>query len=207
MLRITLAILVSIAVITVLVLGVRGMESTRPPLVLFEDMADQPKYKAQSPSAFFADNRAQRQPPANTVAWGRDPLRADEALLTTDDAFFDLTQLPVPIDRPLLLRGRQTYNIYCAVCHGATGAGNGITTQYGMINPPSYHSDRLRNMPPGQIFKTITLGKGMMGPYADKVARQDRWPVIAYVRALQRAQHASIEDVPPAARRQLEQSQ
>jgi mono/diheme cytochrome c family protein len=93
--------------------------------------------------------------------------------------------------------------IYCYPCHGAVGDGNGITKQYGMVVTPSFHDDRIRNMPEGEIFNTITHGKNTMMPYADKLAPADRWAVISYVRALQRAGHASIDDVPLEQRGEL----
>ena len=100
------------------------------------------------------------------------------------------------MDAKLLDRGQMKFNIYCAPCHGAIGDGNGITKQYGMGATPTYHDDRLRQMPEGDIFNTITHGKNTMFPYADKLSPDDRWAVVAYVRALQRAHHATINDVP-----------
>jgi mono/diheme cytochrome c family protein len=93
--------------------------------------------------------------------------------------------------------------IYCAPCHGALGDGNGITKQYGMVATPTFHEDRLRQMPHGEIFNTITHGKNTMMPYADKLAPDERWAVVAYMRALQRAHHASINDVPLEKRGEL----
>jgi mono/diheme cytochrome c family protein len=201
---VTLSIVVGFAVVTVLILGVRGFRSPRPPLQPFSDMVDQPRYRPQSASAFFADGRAQRLPPVGAVAWGRDAREPDAAFLPRDDEYFGLAEIPVRVDRALLLEGQRLYNVYCRVCHGATGAGNGITTQYGMINPPAYHSQRLLDLTAGEIYKTITLGKGQMGPYGDRIRPADRWAIVAYVRALQRAHTATLEDVPPAQRQQLE---
>ena len=96
----------------------------------------------------------------------------------------------------MILRGQSRYQIYCQPCHGTLGDGNGITKQYGMIATPSYHDDRLRGMAEGELFNTITNGKNTMSSYADKLSPDDRWAVIAYVRALQRAHHASVDDVP-----------
>jgi mono/diheme cytochrome c family protein len=96
---------------------------------------------------------------------------------------------------PFVQRGRDRYQIYCTPCHGAAGDGNGITKKYGMGATPSYHDDRLRNMPDGEIFNTITNGKNTMLPYADKLSPEDRWAVVTYVRALQRAQQGTAADV------------
>lgn len=202
--RIVFVILAGLALLTVLTLGFRGTESTRPPLEFFSDMADQPKYKPQSGSGLYADGRSQRPPVEHAVPWGRHPNTPDQDFLVKDEDLFELQTVPVPVDRDLLERGRAQFDIYCAVCHARTGDGNGITTQYGMLNPPSYHSERLRDMPDGEVYRIITLGKGLMGSYADKVSRADRWAIVAYIRALQRAFHATLEDVSETRRRELQ---
>lgn len=132
-------------------------------------------------------------------------------LLAKDTRFFEgkegkdfVAKSPVPVTLELLQRGRQRFNIHCSPCHGATGSGNGITTKYGM-NVPSYHDDRIRKLPDGEIFNTITHGKNTMRPYAAFVKPSDRWAIIAYVRTLQRARSASPEDVPEQERKVLEQ--
>ena len=208
MLRFTCIVLFTAAVLVVGLLGFRGSRSEQPPLRLpgeyFSDMRLQGKYKPQAGSDFFADRRAQRQPPKNTVPWGNRSSERNPAFLADDAEDFARKELPVPIDRALLLRGRERFDIYCSVCHGSTGKGDGIVTEYGLNNPPSYHDERLRVMPPGEIFKTMTLGKGQMGPYGDKLERADRWAVVAYIRTLQRAFSATIADVPEAARKELE---
>ena len=96
----------------------------------------------------------------------------------------------------LIARGQQRFTIYCSPCHGALGDGQGITKPYGMTATPSYHDDRLRNMAEGELITTITNGKNTMMPYGDKLPPEDRWAVIAYLRALQRAQNGRLSDVP-----------
>lgn len=191
-------------VVTLLsVMGLRGRLSTRPPLEFFPDMDHQAKYRPQAASAFFADGRADRPMPAGTVPRGRsveaDPdfLRADDALYRGQaaDASF-VRGFPVAVTPELMRRGADRYTVYCQPCHGALGDGNGITKSYGMVATPTYHDDRLRNMAEGEIFTTITNGKNTMMSYADKLTPADRWAVIAYVRALQRAQNGRLEDVP-----------
>jgi mono/diheme cytochrome c family protein len=103
------------------------------------------------------------------------------------------------VDGAFLERGRTQYQIYCAPCHGAVGDGNGITKKYGMGATPSYHDPRLRDQPDGELYQTITLGKNTMMSYADKLTPEDRWAVVAYVRALQRAQQGTVADVTDAA--------
>lgn len=114
-----------------------------------------------------------------------------------------LAEIPVPITLDLLRRGRRRFDIHCAPCHGATGSGNGITTKYGM-NVPSYHDDHIRKMRDGEIFDTITRGRNTMRPYAEFVKPADRWAIVAYVRALQRARAGSLADVPEEERSALE---
>ena len=99
--------------------------------------------------------------------------------------------------------GREKFTIFCTVCHGASGDGNGITKLYGIVMTASYHDDRLRQMAEGELFQTITLGKNNMGPYGAKLRPQERWAVVAYLRALQRAQNATAADVPPEKRAEL----
>jgi len=106
------------------------------------------------------------------------------------------------VDVKFIERGRERYTIYCAPCHGAVGDGNGITKKYGMGATPSYHDDPRRALSEGEIFNTITNGKvPNMLPYADKVAPDDRWAIVAYVRALQRAQQGTAADVTDAGAR------
>lgn len=205
--------LLFVVVAAVSVLGFRGSEFTKPPLEVFPDMDRQPKFKPQASSAFFADGRADRPTPAGVVAYGRSYAKQDDKFLAADDHFYrgqnaDASYArgfpkSVKVDAQLLERGQQKYAIYCAPCHGALGDGNGITKQYGMGATPSYHDDRLRGVPEGEIYHVITAGKGNMLSYADKLEPADRWAVVAYVRALQRAQTGSAADVVPAHKSEL----
>ena len=205
--------LLFVVVASVSVLGFRGSTFTKPPLEVFPDMDRQPKFKPQAPSQFFADGRADRPTPAGVVAYGRSYVKQDEKFLASDDHFYRgqnadgsfASGFPktVELNAKLLEPGQQKYGIYCAPCHGALGDGNGITKQYGMGATPTYHDDRLRKMPEGEIFNTITHGKNTMMPYADKLEPADRWAVVAYVRALQRAQTGAAADIVPAHKSEL----
>jgi mono/diheme cytochrome c family protein len=196
-----------LAVLVVSIFGFRGHIFTQPPMDVFPEwafpgMKYQPKYKPQRESAFFADGRVDRPIPAHTVS--RDPLRAD-ALATGrmgDGAFVKGFPEGVVVDAKLMARGHERYSIYCQPCHGALGDGNGITKQYGMGATPSYHDDRLRTIAEGELFNVITHGKGNMLPYADKLLPEERWAVILYVRALQRAQTGTAADVADTAGKQ-----
>ena len=199
-----------VCVLLVSILGFRGTTFTAPPIDIFPEwafpsMENQPKLRPQARHAFFADGRADRTPPARTVARGM--LRTDDHLHHGKDgggAFVAGVPAGLTIDLSFMQRGRDQYQIYCSPCHGATGDGNGITKRYGMGATPSYHDPRLRTMPEGEIFNTITNGKNTMLPYADKLSPEDRWAVVAYVRALQRAQQGTAADVTdPAAKSTL----
>jgi mono/diheme cytochrome c family protein len=190
-----------VVVLTVSLLGFRGTNFTAPPMDVFPEwafpgMKYQPKLRPQATSAFFADGRADRLPPPNVVRADL-PLRNDDSLYAGKTARGEFVRgypAAVTVDLALLERGRDRYEIYCAPCHGTTGDGNGITKQYGMGATPNYHDDRLRKMAEGEIYNTITVGKGNMLSYADKLTPDERWAVIAYVRALQRAQTGTVAD-------------
>ncbi|MBM3873602.1 MAG: cytochrome c [Verrucomicrobia bacterium] len=193
-----------VVVLTVGILGFRGSISSRPPLEVFPDMDRQPKLRPQDASTFFADGRADRPLPVGVVARGS--MRADAAVYQGRAAVGDWVRgIPsaVTVDARFLQRGRERYSISCAPCHGALGDGNGITKAYGMGATPTFHDDRLRTMAEGEVYNTITNGKGTMMGYADKVVPEDRWAIVAYVRALQRAQHGSVADVPTAHKAEL----
>jgi mono/diheme cytochrome c family protein len=160
-------------------------------------MDRQPKYKPQSASPMFADGRADRPLPAGVVARGQ--LREDDHLYLGKDSSGQWARgfpSSIKVDAELLQRGRERFTIYCSPCHGALGDGKGIVTQYGWGGPANFHADNFRKMAEGEIYNTITNGKGTMFPYADKLEPKDRWAVIAYVRALQRAQMGTVADVP-----------
>jgi mono/diheme cytochrome c family protein len=205
--------LLFVVVAAVSVLGFRGTEFTKPPLEVFADMDHQPKYKAQGASAFFADRQADRRPPVGVVAYGRSENVQDPKFLAADDHLYRGVSADgsyargypagVEISAQFLRQGQNKYAIYCAACHGALGDGNGITKQYGMGATPTYHDDRLRGVPEGEIYHVITAGKGNMLSYADKLEPADRWAVVAYVRALQRAQTGAVADVAAAHKTEL----
>jgi mono/diheme cytochrome c family protein len=182
---------------TVGALGFRGSVSTRPPLEVFPDMDRQSKFHPQDASSFFADGRSDRPVPAGTVARG-DRL-TDKHLSLGQDANGGFAQgfpAALEIDREFIDRGRERYEIYCAPCHGLLADGKGIVTQYGWGLPANLHADLIRNQADGEIFNTITNGKNTMYPLGDKMSPEDRWAVVASVRALQRSQNGRLADVP-----------
>jgi mono/diheme cytochrome c family protein len=168
-----------------------------------QDMYNQPKAKAYSATEFFADGTSARPIPPHTVEYHG--AHENEALYTGLTNGVLLANLPMQVTPELLGRGRERYDIYCAVCHGATGEGQGEIVQRGFPAPPTYHSERLRNAPIGHFYDVITNGYGVMYSYASRVEPNDRWAIAAYIRALQLSQHASAGDLPPNEQKQLEQ--
>ena len=167
-----------------------------------QDMHDQPKYRAYTYSAFWNDARSMRPRVDNTIARGQ--LKIDAAFHRGKNGEQLVTEIPVKVTRELLARGQSRYNIYCTPCHGATGDGGGMVVQRGFKHPPSYHQDRLRNLPVGHFYDVITNGYGSMISYASRISAQDRWAIVAYIRALQLSQNASINDVAEADRPKLD---
>ena len=221
--------LIGFALLTCMVialLGFQGEHRQVPAIEFFSDMKRQSKVKFQKPSSFFSDGRGARPPVDGTIPMGYDipghPVQNSE--IPKEDISSPLgefsagtdymntgkmgdqwgTGMPLPVTRELLERGRKVFTIDCAVCHGATGQGNGITSKYGLLGIANYHQDKYRQMADGQIFNTITNGYNTMMAYADKVTVKDRWAIIAYIRALQKSQYARLEDVPADHRAALE---
>jgi hypothetical protein len=163
---------------------------------LKQDMAHQPKNRPLSPSDFFQDGRSERPILENTVARGS---LADDALFVPKDS----PNFPLPVTLELLERGEGRYKIFCTPCHGLQGDGNGMIVMRGMKHPPSYHQDRLRQVPNGYIYDVITNGFGAMLGYSAQIPPRDRWAIIAYVRALQLSRNAKVSDLPPSVREKV----
>ncbi len=140
-------------------------------------------------------------PPPHTVP--HQPKLPDDAFLSGERDGQLVAQIPIPVTRELLRRGQDRFNIYCAVCHGPDGYGQGIVVRRGFPAPPSYHDPRLRNVPVGHFFQVMTRGFGAMYPYADRLSPQDRWAVAAYIRALQLSQNARQQDLAASDRQKL----
>lgn len=163
------------------------------------DMQDQPKYRPQRPSEFFADGRSERQPVDGTIARGA--LNEDTAFYEGKDAAGkDVEEFPIAVDKAVIVRGEQRFDVYCAPCHGRIGNGLGMIVRRGFKQPPSYHIDRLRTAPVGHYYDVISNGYGAMLNYAAQLQPRDRWAVIAYIRALQYSENANINDLPQEAR-------
>jgi mono/diheme cytochrome c family protein len=167
-----------------------------------QDMHDQPKYVPLRQSAFFNDERSARPVVEGTVARGQ--LHEDELMYTGKVKGEDAALFPMAVDATVMARGQQRFNIYCSPCHGRTGQGDGMIVRRGYRHPPSLHQDRLRNAPVGHFFDVMTNGFGAMPDYASQIKAEDRWAIIAYIRALQLSEHATLDDVPPADRSRIQ---
>jgi mono/diheme cytochrome c family protein len=214
--RIFLAIYVFAIVAVVSIFGFRGTNSTKPPLEVFPDMDRQARYKPQAENEFFSDGRNDRPVPANTVARGDyfnqaevfsadfdDQQLGDTVLLQGKQADGSFVKtLPLEVSHELMAQGQAKYDIYCAVCHGAAGDGNGVTKPYGVL-AASYHDERLRGVEDGYLFDVITNGKGLMLPFNDRITPEERWAIVLYVRALQLSQNADATDLSEAQRTEL----
>ena len=163
---------------------------------LKQDMALQPKNRPLSPSDFFTDGRSERPLLENTVARGS--VAEDEMVVSKESNSF-----PIPVNLELLERGENRYKIFCTPCHGLQGDGNGMVAMRGMKHPPSYHQDRLRQVPTGYIYDVITNGFGAMYGYSAQIPPRDRWAIVAYVRALQLSRNAKVAELPAELREKV----
>lgn len=164
-------------------------------------MHDQPRYEPLERSTFFDDGRSARPFVEGTVARGQ--LHLDDHFYTGKVNGELVTTLPFAATPEVLARGQERYNIFCSPCHDQVGTGRGMIVQRGFRQPPSFHIDRLRQAPVGHFFDVMTNGFGTMYSYADRVAPKDRWAIVAYIRALQLSQNATLEDVPATERSKL----
>ena len=167
-----------------------------------QDMHDAPRYEALEASAFFDNGAASRTLVANTVPRGF--LREDELFYTGKVSGQFANTFPMAVTADVMARGQERYNVFCAPCHGRTGVGNGMIVQRGFRQPPSYHEQRLRDVPAGYLFDVMTNGFGAMQDYAAQVPVADRWAIAAYIRALQLSQGATVADVPADRRADLD---
>lgn len=188
----------SILILCVVALaGCRRQKSDDPPIHPIPDMDVQQRYDPQETNTFFADGRADRPWVAGTQP--RELLKHDSVFYHGREADGSWVWVnPRPITPELLERGRERYDIFCQPCHGRVGDGKGVTiTAYaGMVPPPSYHEQRLRDKPDGEYFDNITNGIRTMKSYRHQLSAADRWAIVAYIRALQRSQQTAPADVP-----------
>ena len=202
-------LILALAVLSVLALaGRRGSLSPNRPIEVFPDMRRQPKLRPQHASAVFTNGLTSQLPMPGTIArddpYEDSPVNTGKVPGTTNW----VAAIPVPVTAELMARGQERFNIYCAACHGATGEGKGTPTKFGLAVIANLHDNtgrRVPQQPDGQIFNTITYGLNLMGAYGGLIAVEDRWAIIAYVRALQWSRLATLNDVPAERRAELTQ--
>jgi mono/diheme cytochrome c family protein len=209
------------AAAVVSVAGFRGDKFTLPPIQIVPDMKHQPKVITQHPSRFFVDGRADHPPVAGTVPVGYSlPKRYFQSGANNRSADSGFTGqltyrdtgltgefygegIPETVNAAFLARGRERYEIHCAVCHGRTGEGNGIAKSFGLATVASLQDDRIKAQPDGQIYSTIVNGKGTMGAYGPNISVSDRWAIVSYVRALHKSQGVKASELDPETQAQL----
>lgn len=201
--------------------GFRGEKFSHPPIQIVPDMKHQPKVITQHPSRFFADGRGDHLPVAGTIPVGynleKRYFQAGASNLSGDSGFTSQPNyretgimgdrygdgIPDPINAALLARGRERYDIHCAVCHGRTGEGNGVAKSFGLATVASLQDDRIKAQPDGQIYSTIVNGKGTMGAYGPNLSVNDRWAIVSYLRALQKSQGVKASELDADTQAQL----
>jgi mono/diheme cytochrome c family protein len=164
--------------------GCRGCTSSSPPIHLNPNMDVQPKVKPQSASAFFYDGSGMRTPVAGTVA-REDPVALDAAVTGMGADGKPVASSPIEVTPELVARGRARFAIFCLPCHGERADGNGMLKQRAGVQSANLLEERIRQMPDGQIFDTVTNGFGLMPGYRYPIPAHDRWAIIAYVRQLE----------------------
>ncbi len=204
--------------------GFRGSNSALPPIEIFPDMDHQPKFQPQHATTFFSDGRAARKPVDGTIPLGYTLpgryLQAGAKSAKFDTiGFANLNDylhtgrvgefygdgFPVEVNQALLDRGQERFTINCSPCHGLTAEGNGVVKQIAnWATVANLQDDRILQQPDGQIFNTITHGKNTMGAYGPMIAVEDRWAIVAYLRALQKSQHTPLASLPPEKQQELQ---
>ena len=167
-----------------------------------QKMAVQPRYDPLEPSDFFSDHMAARPRIAGTVARGEVAIAGPAATGKINGV--DVDGYPFQVTAAVMNRGQERFNIYCSPCHGRLGDGNGMIPSRGYRRPPSFHTDALRTAKTGHFFDVMTNGFGAMPTYAPQVSVQDRWAIIAYIRALQLAHNATVNELTPEERGRLQ---
>jgi hypothetical protein len=191
-----------------------GSSSRKPPIYMFPDMDRQLKLRPQEPNAFFANGVSSQLPVAGTVPQSRPILVGGNAVYPFEDSPVNTGRVagttnyvevnPMPFTAELLKRGQQRYTISCTPCHGALGDGNGITKKVGgMAVVANLHDKRMVEMTDGELFHVITQGRNLMGAYGPSIPTEDRWAIIAYLRALQFSHLGTLDDVPQELRATL----
>jgi len=211
--RYFLAIFGLVVVVTVLIAGRRGDMSRKPPIEVFPDMDRQLKLRPLEPNGFFPNGISSQPFLEGTVARGKPLSVAGREVYLYEDSpvitgkitgttnFIELN--PYPVTSGLLARGRERFTIYCSPCHGAQGDGNTVVKKFGLATVRNLHELIVVQQPDGEIFNTISVGKSTMQGYAAQIPVEDRWAIVAYLRALQFSRLGHAEELSPELRAKL----
>lgn len=194
--KVTKYLLFAALFLPLLLAGCRGEKFKTQPIHPNLNMDQQKRFEPQEKNEFFSDNRAMRQPVEGTIARGK--LKQDKAYyqgINEDSSF--VSEIPVDVTKSFIYRGKDRYEVFCTPCHGLAGDGNGIimANNYGYVPAPSFHVDRLQNQKVGYFYSAIANGIRTMPSYASQIPVRDRWAIVAYVRALQRSQEVTEEEI------------
>ena len=165
------------------------------------NMQEQPKFLPDQQNHDFPNEQVDRISVEHTVPRG--PVDDGTTFYTGKSGDALTTAFPMPVSLEMVKQGQEAFDINCSACHGRDGYGEGMVVQRGFPQPPSFHSERLRNAPVGHFFEVITNGYGVMYPFGSRIAPADRWAIISYIRALQFSQNASLDRVEPADKTEL----
>jgi cytochrome c553 len=169
-------------------------------------MREQPRYEPLDAAALWSDGASARPIPANTIPrgqWGQ--IKLDNEFYTGKNAAGEyLTANPLDVTRPVMYRGQAQFDVFCAPCHGKAGYGDGMIVQRGFKQPTSYHDERLRQAADGYFYEVMSNGFGTMYSYASRISPEDRWAIVAYIRALQLSQNVPLEELPSDAQKEIE---
>ena len=200
-------------VLVMLIAGKRGDTSRKPPIYIFPDMKRQLKLRPQTANGFFANGLSSQVPPPGTIAQSKPMNVGGKEVYPFEDVPVNTGRVPgatnfvdtnpMPITAGLLTRGQQRFTIYCTPCHGQTGEGNGMVKKFGYLTVRSLHEAVVVRQNDGEIFNTISNGKLTMMGYGPQIPVEDRWAIIAYVRALQLSRLGSADDLSPELRANL----
>jgi mono/diheme cytochrome c family protein len=166
-------------------------------------MLEQPRYEPYGQSAFFDDGRTMRKPVDSTIA--RETVLGTPSLVDGKEGGRDVASFPLPVTDRLLEEGRVAFEVVCAACHGVLGDGNSpVAAKMQLRKPPSLLTEDIASFLPGRVYRVVSLGYGLMPAYDYQLTVEERWAVVAYLKALQRSQTARVGDLPPDVRSELE---
>jgi mono/diheme cytochrome c family protein len=206
--RYFLLIVLTVVAVVFGIAGLRGHLSRKPPILLIPDLNRQFRLRPEQPNGFFTNGLSSQLPPLGTVSRSQPIQTPDGPVYPYEDSPVNTGRVtgttnfvetnPLPVTPALLKQGREQFDIYCTPCHGALGDGNGIMKKLGVMPAvANLHDKRIVEMNDGEIFNTVTHGKNLMAAYGPTIAVEDRWAIIAYLRALQLSQLGSTNDLRP----------